>query len=1047
MNERERLEQAIATLEAQREILGHDVTEAAIKALQEKIAALESEPKPSPEQRKLVTVLFADITGFTALSERLDAEVVNNVINALWLRLDKVIIENGGHIDKHIGDAVMALWGSHVTREDDPERAIRAALAMQREVSSFQVSNSLLSTTFDTETLENLHIRIGIHTGPVILGEVGTMGEYTAIGDTVNTANRLENAAPIDGILISHDTYRHVRGIFDVQPKELIRLKGKTEPLQTYIIQRAKERAFRVATRGVEGIETRMVGRSMELQKLQDAFWQTMESNRTGYALVTGEAGMGKSRLLYEFDNWIELLPVEIFYFKGRAIQAMINTPFGIIRDMFAYRFDIFEVDSVTTVLEKFRTGTSGILDADQADLVGHLVGFDFSSSQAVQNLLGSPYFGQMARAYLHNYLKSIGQNPTVIFLEDIHWADDSSLGFFQQLLNELTDGQLFIVSLARPSLFERYPQWIEKVSGCVHIDLYPLSKNETQALVDEILQKVDKIPDSLRDMIVKGTEGNPFYVEEMIKMLIDDGVIVRGDDHWSIVLEKLKKTRVPLTLAGVLQARLDSLSNREREVLQRASVVGRLFWDSAVGALHESPRDSYTKDLEMIRKELRTLERRELVFKRERSVFAGTNECIFKHVILHEVTYDTVLLKLRQIYHMQVAQWLEANAGERISEYLGQIATHYELAGERVTAARYLFRSGDELIKVSAFHEAIKTFERALAMLPDKEAAQRSTLLVKLGYAYGRVGDYTTAVKYLEEGLPLARAAGDRKAEVAALNELGRVNWDKGEYEAARCYLDPGLSLAREENDQEGMALALWSLGCVSRYQGENDAAVSYLEQSLEISRRLGDRHGIANTLIVLGMVAFGLGAYEEADRYYAEGLAIFREIGERRGVFVCLYNLGVSARKQGDYEKARENFEEILPIGKEIGLQYGIAVCLVGLGMLHIDLEDDNNAWDYLRKSLKKALSVDAIPYAVHALVGIARLHLRQGQHEQAAEMLGLALSHSAATVDARQEAEAVLARLNKALSAEQLECALQRGETLHLESVIHEIIESAE
>ncbi len=274
MTEREQIEQTIAALEAQRALLGDVVVETALAPLRQKLAALAAPRSAEDGTRKLVTVLFADVSGFTAMSETLDAEDVRDVMNALWRRLDSAIFQHGGHIDKHIGDAVMALWGAQTAREDDPEQAIRGALAMQKELENWRIDFGHRTDTLQSpltthhSSAANLQMRIGLNTGPVLLGAVGMTSEFTAMGDSVNLASRLEHAAPVGGILISHDTYRHVRGLFDVQPQAPLSVKGKAEPIQTYVVQRAKPRAFRLGTRGVQGVETRMVGREAQLTAL-----------------------------------------------------------------------------------------------------------------------------------------------------------------------------------------------------------------------------------------------------------------------------------------------------------------------------------------------------------------------------------------------------------------------------------------------------------------------------------------------------------------------------------------------------------------------------------------------------------------------------------------------------------------------------------------------------------------------------------------------------------------------------------------------------------
>lgn len=1021
-------EQAITAQENLRATLGDAVVDATVAALREKMAAL-AQQQGGGQTRKMVTVLFADVSGSTAMAESMDPEEITDLMNALWHRLDAVIVEQGGMIDKHMGDAVMALWGVEQAREDDPERATRAALAVQAELAAFREAHHV-----------ELAMRIGVNTGPVLLG--GVAGEFTAMGDTVNLASRLERMAPVGGVLISHDTYRHVRGIFDVLPQEPITVKGKAAPVKTYVVQQAKRRAFRTSTRGVEGIETHMVGRDAELLALQNAFRQALDAAHpeTRVVTVVGEAGVGKSRLLYEFEHWIELLSERVWYYKGRATPAMQTIPYSIIRDMFAFRFDILESDSPARVMKKFRTGMEGILDADRADVVGHLVGFDFYSagSQAVQNLLGSPSFSQLATAYLTNYIRAVAGGPTVIFLEDMHWADDSSLDLVDRFVTEIPKARLLIVCLARPIVFERRPHWGEGREAYTRLGLEPLSKRDSRALVAEILQKVDDIPASLRDLVVDGAEGNPFYVEELIKMLIEDGVIVPGEQEWRVALDRLKEERVPPTLTEVLQARLDCLPPEERELLQRASVVGRLFWDTAVAELAADRVDKaqVTPLLDAIRG-------RELIFRREHSAFENTHEYVFKHAVLRDVTYATVLLKLRRVYHAQVARWLEANARERLTEYLSLIAGHYELAGEQAKAADYLRRSGEELIKIGAYHDALGAFKRALAMLPEENTAGRAVLLAELGRAYERVGDYAAATQHLEEAQTLARQVGDQKTEAAALHGLGQVALNQGAYDQAERLLEQGLAQARASRDAAGAGGILFARGAVALRRGENKAAERYLVESLEIRRQLGDRHGIAYVFNALGMAAMAQEDYGAARQYYGESLAISTRIGNRRGVAACLNNLGELARLLEEYEEAKQCYEQALAMNREIGSRLGAVLCLGNLGHLHARLGEDEVAWRYLRETLDESSAIGAIPIALDALVGAARLRAKAGQYAPAAELLGLLLSHPALKKESQEIAEPVLAILRDKLPADHLEAALARGKALELDAVIEGVI----
>jgi ABC-type oligopeptide transport system substrate-binding subunit/class 3 adenylate cyclase len=754
-DEYKRVAEAIAQLEAQRAALGDAVVDVSIAALQEKLAALE--PVPLPEQRKQVTVLFADVSGFTAMSETLDAEEVSDVMNALWQRIDVAIVKHGGSIDKHLGDAVMALWGVETARERDPEQAVRAALDMQAVLAEFEGGPTI-------------RMRIGLSTGPVLLGWVGTTGEFSAIGDAVNLASRMEAAAPAGGVLISHDTYRHVRGVFDVLEQEPLQVKGKARPVRAYLVQQAKPRAFRMSTRGVAGVETRMVGRDAELLMLQNLFRDATEDAEAHVVTVLGEAGVGKSRLQYEFEKWIEELPEKVRRFEGRATLETETRPYGLIRRMFAFRFEILASDSAAVVREKFRAGMAPSLSSDQADLVGQLLGLDFSASHAVQARLGSESFGELATAHLAEYLQAAAAGPTVITLEDIHWSDDSSLDLIDNLVAALPGARLLVVCLARPGLFERRPSWGVGREVHTRIDLKPLSRRASRVLVGEILQKTGGVPHELRDLIVDGAEGNPFYVEELIKMLMEDGVIVRGDcsqDHWRIEMERLAKVQVPPTLIGVLQARLDSLPRKEKELLQRAAVVGRLFWDTAVAELEATEGSGLS--VEEIGSLLDAACDRELIFRRERSAFAGAKEYIFKHTLLREVTYKTVLLNLRRVYHGQAARWLERSAGKRIGEYLGLVAGHYELAGEAEKAVEYLLQAGDKARLAYACQEASGYYNRALPLLEEQgKLDQMARTLMKLGLTYDLSFDFQASRQAYEWGFALWQRAGEIEPAMA---------------------------------------------------------------------------------------------------------------------------------------------------------------------------------------------------------------------------------------------------------------------------------------
>jgi hypothetical protein len=557
-----------------------------------------------------------------------------------------------GTLARLMGDAILAFFGAPIAHEDDPERACRAALEIVEGARAYALR-------LERERgIEGFNVRVGINTGLVVVGEVGSdlRVEYTAMGDAINLAARMEQSAPPGGILIAHDTYRHVRGVFDVLALEPLTVKGKREPVRTHLVQRAKPRAFRKGLRGVEGIETRMIGRQAELTRLQEAFYTAMEDRELQMVTVVGEAGVGKSRLLYEFDLWAELLP-EDFFFKGRGLQEMQRLPYSLLRSLFAFRFQIEDTDPLPVVRQKLERGIGAALGEGEesrlalraAHIIGHLVGFELGPSRHLEDVLDEPKkTHDRAMTYLANYFKALASEyPVLMLLEDLHWADNGSLDALNHLALALVDQPLMIVGTARQALFERRTHWGEGQPFHSRLQLRPLTKRNTRRLLDEILQKVEDVPDTLSELVVAGAEGNPFLVEELVKMLVEDGVIIKGEERWRVEPSRLSEVRMPPTLRGVLQARRDRLPIEDRMILQQASVVGRKFWDQAVVHIGESAAEG-VHDADVL-DTLSELRGREMVFRRETTAFAGAREYVFKHNVPREVTYESLLKRLRR--------------------------------------------------------------------------------------------------------------------------------------------------------------------------------------------------------------------------------------------------------------------------------------------------------------------------------------------------------------------------------------------------------------
>ena len=719
-SERAQLEAAVAALQAQRALLGDAVVEASVGALRAKLTSLGEDAAARPAQQlRQVTILFLDVVGSTALSRQLDPEEILAVMDGALARCTRRVEGHGGKVLQYAGDNLLAVFGADEAREDDAERAVRCGLALLAE------GRTLGAEVARERGHEGFSVRVGIHTGGVLLGG-GVDAEASIRGIAVNIAARMEQSAPPGALRISHDTWAQVRGLFDVEAQPPIAVKGVDEPLLTYLVQRAKPRGFRVASRGIEGVETRMIGRDAELAQLQLAF---AGLHREGAGLeaisVVAEAGIGKSRLLYEFGNWAEARPERFSLFLGRATPQTQSQPYGLLRDLLAGWLEIADTDSSDAAKAKLEQGIAPLFEEDDgpgmaqahAHLLGHLVGLDFSESSHLRGILDDPRQirsrGFHAAAQMFRRTAAQGGAPAVLHLDDLHWADDASLDFLEHLAQANRDVPMLVVGLTRPALFERREGWGTAWSAHRRIDLAPLGPQDSLALADELLKKVADVPTELRDLITGRVEGNPFYMEELVKMLVDQGAIETGAEGWTLHPEKLGAAGVPATLTGVLQARLDGLAAAEKLALQQASVIGLVFWDAALASLDPGAPAA-----------LPALAKRRLVVRREGAAVEGAGEYAFCHQILHQVTYETVLRPSRRAWHAQAARWLAARRGPRASDFLGATAEHFEKAGEAGRACAFYARAAEHAATRHA-HGASREFaSRELALAADDARA-----------------------------------------------------------------------------------------------------------------------------------------------------------------------------------------------------------------------------------------------------------------------------------------------------------------------------------
>jgi class 3 adenylate cyclase/tetratricopeptide (TPR) repeat protein len=1019
--EQQQLEAAILGLESQRALLGDAVADAAIVPLRAKLAALvAAQPDGGDQTLKQVTILFLDVVGSTNLSQHLDAEDTHAIMDGALSRCTAIVAQHHGKVLQYAGDSVLAVFGADEAREDDAERAVKAGLALLEEGKR---QGALVRQRHGHDGFD---VRVGVHTGGVLLGG-GVEAEGGIRGLAVNIAARMEQTAPAGALRISHDTYAQVRGVFDVEPQPPIPVKGVDEPIVTYLVQRTKPRAFRVTTRGIEGIETRMVGRDAELEELQEAFKRLYRGDaQLGVVTVVADAGLGKSRLLYEFENWAEARAEAFYIFQGRAQPQTQSQPYGLLRDILAWRLQIADDDSMAEAKRKIEQGIVPLFQTEDGDdlaeahahLLGHLVGLDFTESRHIRGIRddGKQIRNRGFHAAAQVFRRVVARDglPIVLLLDDLHWADDGSLDFLNYLTQVNRDVPMLLLGLSRPTLFERRADW-PSMAGAQRIDLSPLDRNASRQLAKELLKKLAEVPAALRELITGGAEGNPFYMEELVKMLVDEGAIVTGGERWTVVPDKLLATKVPPTLTGVLQARLDSLPPTERLALQQASVVGLVFWDQALAAIDAKAVDA-----------IPSLVQRELSVAHQDAGLDGVREYAFKHQILHQVTYDTVLKRTRRDTHAKVAAWLAGLTGARANDFLGATAEHYEQAGETARAGEFFARAAEQATGRYAHEAALDYVARALAVLGDD--AGPDGLLLRW-----RLLDVRERTLDLQGRRPEQRAEIDALGRVAeALDDddrRGEVAWRRGDF--AMRTADPQtqasaaretMALAERTGNTELRLRGLQRLAQALNSLGDTAAAKVLAQDGLAETRARGLRLLEGRFHNTLGWIAHRQGdliATIEADRQH---LSVARELADRQSECVAVSNLGASLLDLGDYAQGQRYLDESLRLAQMLGGRSMGLVVLTNLARLALWQGDDALALAQARSALDTALAIqDPRNEAVaHCQLGNAELAL--GRH--AAAMAAFERAHSASqTLDdpIRYDAAAGLARV-----------ALARGDT---------------
>ena len=758
-------------------------------------------------------MLFADVTGSTQLGERLDPEHLREVMARYFTAMREEIEAEGGTVEKFIGDAVMAVFGVPAVHEDDPIRALRAALRMRERLE--EVNDQLLSTRGVT-----LQIRIGVNTGEVLASVDPQPGEPMVTGDTVNVAARLQGAAEPGSILAAERTARGARG-FRFGQEMRFDLKGKGDPVPAMELL---EGTAGVQERGVPGLSAPMVGRDEELSLLQTMFRRSRAEERPTLVTIYGDAGVGKSRLTSEFLLRAEQEGATVV--RGRCLPYGEGITYWPLAEILKGYAGVLDSDPPELALEKIRKAGRELLTEGVTSDPGRATAalaytvnvadpeFDFVSMEPRE-------VRQEVHAGWRSFFSALAaETPLVVVVEDIHWADGALLDLLDES-SERVVGPVLFVCPSRPDLAATRPTWGGGRRNHSSIALDPLTPEQADRLVHELLA-IDDLPPSVHARILERAEGNPFFLEEIVRQLIDEGHLVREGGRWR-ALDEIEKVVIPDTVQAVLAARFDLLEAQEKRVLQAAAVVGRVFWSGPVALLADLPDESVDASL-------RTLEDRELVLSRLTSSLAGQPELIFKHVLIRDVAYESLPRRDRRDAHAAVAGWIEETAGDRAGEMAELLAYHLSTAvtlsrdkpGEpsedlRVDAFRWLLRASDEARRRLVVRKAQRLAEEALDLASGE--LERTDALEMLAIAFFTDYSGDLAWRYFREAaFTLARVQppdGTRVARLAALGCDVAVRW-------------PGS--LRGEMPSEETVRELWELGIAHLPAGDTEERIRLL-------------------------------------------------------------------------------------------------------------------------------------------------------------------------------------------------------------------------
>ncbi len=937
---------------------------------------------PLDHGRKYVTVLFSDLSGYTAMSETLDPEEVKEIMGRIYGEIVQVVVKYEGHIDKFIGDAVMVLFGIPLAHEDDPVRAIRAAHEIHEVVKG-------LSPSLEKKIGRPLAMHTGINTGVVVTGEINLeKGIHGVLGDTINVASRLCSLAKPDEIIIGHETYHEAEGYFHLEEKEPATVKGKAEPIRIYKVLSAREAPSK--THRLSGLRAELIGRRVEMAQLQEAVENLKQGNASIFSII-GDAGTGKSRLIEEFRDTLNL--DEVQWREGHAYAYSQNIPYFPLIDLLNRAWQIREGDHPDEVRLKVEWGAQALI-GERKDLIPYVGSLYALPYQEIEQVSPENWKTRLHEAIQLILASLCKRAPTIVCIEDLHWTDPSSVELLRNILIDLKYPVIFLC-IYRPSFSLFTSHQAASIRSYDEIRLQDLSPSDAQDMVGSLL-KTEAIPRQLRTFIRDKAEGNPFYLEEVINSLIETDVLIQDNGSWKLTRPFTEKD-IPSTVQGVISARLDRLERETKRILQEASVIGRSF-------LYEIlTRISVLK--EYIDKSLTSLERLDLIKTR---TLQPELEYIFKHALAQEVVYQGLLIKERRVIHEKIGAVMEELFHDRLPEFYETLAYHYALSENTQKAYEYLKLAGDKAARSYAHSEAIRFYREALKIL-DTQPETGETKREKLGVCLSilipmwLIGYPEGTLEILHKAEKLAQALGDERGLATVYSRMIHYHSFNGNISLAMDYSEKCFDAAEKIGSIELMAqiardlcvmhltmgnclkiieLSRRTLQSLEEHHREKDLSAGglnaystlsghwgwalgglgefaegkiILEKGLHTAWKTDNRHDTGWVEFCHSFLSFWEGDGDNTVDHARKAIKCFEEAGSEFIMGPTWILLGGGYYLRGEYGTAREHADKGFSIQEKIGIPFLSAWCSWFLAMILCAAGDLKHAREYAEKTLK--------------------------------------------------------------------------------------------